>query len=217
MSLKDYYKILEVSHKATLPEIKKSYRRLALRYHPDKNQGKKMYEAKFKEILEAYKVLSDDKKRLDYNHTRFASQNTHTKKPAPPPTTVNEVLLKSKEIKKKAAQADPDRMNKQLLFHNIQHLLSAHNITLLKHQYNYTLNREVIGNILDAAKHLDYASANKICNLLISFAGVDNEAYASVHNFLKEQRRKELWVKYKLVIALALAILFCILIYAISL
>ena len=54
MAHKDYYKILEVTSAATSVEIKKSYRRLALQYHPDKNFGNQLYEAKFKEIQEAY-------------------------------------------------------------------------------------------------------------------------------------------------------------------
>lgn len=68
---KDYYKILGVSEKASADEIKKSYRKLAVQYHPDKNIGKeKAAEAKFKEISEAYYILSDDKKRAQYDQMR---------------------------------------------------------------------------------------------------------------------------------------------------
>ncbi len=59
MTGKDYYKILEVSPGATPLAIKKAYRRLAIKYHPDKNAGNSIYEQKFKEINEAYRVLSD--------------------------------------------------------------------------------------------------------------------------------------------------------------
>lgn len=67
MSGKDYYKILGVSKSASAQEIKKAYRKLALKYHPDKNQGDKGAEAKFKEISEAYAVLSDAEKRKQYD------------------------------------------------------------------------------------------------------------------------------------------------------
>jgi molecular chaperone DnaJ len=67
---KDYYKILGVSPKATLEEIKKAYRRLANTYHPDKNPGNKEAEEKFKEINEAYEVLSDKDKRRQYDAMR---------------------------------------------------------------------------------------------------------------------------------------------------
>ncbi len=67
MSGKDYYKILGVSKSASPEEIKKSYRKLALKYHPDRNKGDKAAEAKFKEISEAYAVLSDEEKKKQYD------------------------------------------------------------------------------------------------------------------------------------------------------
>ena len=63
----DYYEILGVSRNATKVEIKKAYRRLAMKYHPDKNPGDKEAEEKFKLINEAYQVLSDDEKRAIYD------------------------------------------------------------------------------------------------------------------------------------------------------
>ncbi len=63
----DYYETLEISRKASLEEIKTSYRQLALRYHPDKNPGDKIAEEHFKRISEAYQVLSDPEKRQLYD------------------------------------------------------------------------------------------------------------------------------------------------------
>lgn len=67
MAKKDYYEILGVEKSATADEIKKAYRRLAMKYHPDRNPGDKSAEAKFKEANEANEVLSDPKKRAAYD------------------------------------------------------------------------------------------------------------------------------------------------------
>lgn len=64
---KDYYQILGVSKSASADEIKKAFRKLALKYHPDRNPGDKAAEAKFKELSEAYEVLSDKEKRQKYD------------------------------------------------------------------------------------------------------------------------------------------------------
>lgn len=79
MEYKDYYKTLGVDRKASEAEIKKQYRKLAKKYHPDKNQGDATAEQKFKEIGEAYEVLGDKDKRAKYdqfgqNYKQFQQQ-----------------------------------------------------------------------------------------------------------------------------------------------
>jgi molecular chaperone DnaJ len=73
-SKRDYYEVLGVSKQASSDDIKKAYRRLAKQYHPDVNPGDKEAEAKFKEVNEAYSILSDDQKRSTYDrfgHSAF--------------------------------------------------------------------------------------------------------------------------------------------------
>lgn len=79
---KDYYGVLGVAKDASTDAIKKAYRKLALKYHPDKNPGDKKAEEKFKEITEAYAVLSDEEKRRQYDqfgeagfHQRYSQED----------------------------------------------------------------------------------------------------------------------------------------------
>jgi curved DNA-binding protein len=77
MAQRDYYEVLGVKKGASADEIKRAYRKLAVKYHPDKNPGDKQAEEKFKEINEAYAVLSDPKKKEQFD--QFGSSNFHQK------------------------------------------------------------------------------------------------------------------------------------------
>lgn len=72
MAKRDYYEVLGVDKSATQDEIKKAYRKLAVKYHPDRNPGDKTAEEKFREATDAYEVLSDEKKRPLYDQYGFA-------------------------------------------------------------------------------------------------------------------------------------------------
>jgi curved DNA-binding protein len=75
MEYRDYYQTLGVDRTAKPEEIRKAYRKLAMKYHPDRNRGKKDAEEKFKSINEAYEVLSDPQKRARYDQLGSAYQN----------------------------------------------------------------------------------------------------------------------------------------------
>ncbi|MBQ5878163.1 MAG: molecular chaperone DnaJ, partial [Treponema sp.] len=72
MAKRDYYEVLGIAKDATADEIKKAYRKLAIKYHPDRNPDDKVAEEKFREATEAYEILSDDKKRPIYDQYGFA-------------------------------------------------------------------------------------------------------------------------------------------------
>src|SRR3954463_5688641 len=81
-SKKDYYKALSLDREASEDDVKKAYRRLARKYHPDLNPGDKAAEERFKNVQEAYDILSDPKKRQMYDQFGFYSENGFA---GPPP------------------------------------------------------------------------------------------------------------------------------------
>jgi len=215
MISKDYYKILEIGPTATLADIKKSFRRLALLYHPDRNFGSNLHEAKFKEIKEAYEILSNASQRQEYNRQRNTRQPSEKKKTYHQPTAET-ILGQTLDLSKKTAALDHDRMNKLALYEQIQRLLAIQNILILKHQNDIKINKRIIDEIMFCTQFLPFPYVEKICLHLTELAGTDNETYSKIYKFLREARFRSFWNKYKLIAAVIVAFILCILIYILS-
>ena len=96
----DYYATLEVTPQASDEEIKRAYRKLALQYHPDRNQGNKKAEEKIREINAAYEVLGDPETRKSYERLRFGGHGRKSDFVEEPTETVNPgVILEAMEKK----------------------------------------------------------------------------------------------------------------------
>ena len=214
MLKRDYYKILEISPAATDAEIKKSFRRLALLYHPDRNSGSNLHDAKFKEILEAYDVLSDVRRRQEYNRQRYDKSQPEKETYRQP--TAQSIVSESIHLRKKISALDPERMNKYGLYKQIQHLLVIQNILILKHHNDFKLNKQMIDEILFCSQFLPFHYVEKICLHLTELAGSDNETYRKIYRFSREARFRSFWNKYKFIVAVIVAFILCILIYLLS-
>lgn len=215
-STKDYYQILQVSPHATGEEIKKSYRRLAFKYHPDKNQNDKLTEAVFKEINEAYEVLSDPNKREEYHQKKFSqysnyTQNNHQYKPVTAYSILQEVI----HLNKLVTSMNPYKLNRDALLFQIENLLSVFNVSILRYETNAEVKNKVIDYILKCSKPLQYHQSKKVSKLLFEISN-DDVMNEKIKRFLKQKKFENLWNKYKVVIVLLIAVILCLLIYSIK-
>lgn len=213
---RDYYQILQVRPEATADEIRKSYRKLAFKYHPDKNHGDKLTEAVFKRINEAYEVLSDAGKREEYNSKIFFYNSSQQKKKYKPVTSYS-ILQESIELSKLVASANIFKINRDALLFQIQNLLSPYNLSVLMDEPNEELRTKIVQYILKSSSPLQYLQLEKISASLLRIAGYDETLVKELNSFIRQKKLEQHWNKYKIFIVVIIAIVLCVLIYSIKL
>jgi len=215
MTLKDYYKILEVTPVATQQEIKKSFRKLALKYHPDRNSGDHLSAAKFVEIQEAYEILGDPQKREEYNYNRWYARqkgNGFTNRPLTP-----EELLKSTDhLKNTVASMNYFQVDYRSLGLHIRQMLNETNMNILQ-QFNIaTTNRQIIKNLLQSAGPLPLKDHLPVNDLLLQLAGDDEEMKLLLQQALRSKIQRDRWDRYKWLFVVLIIALICWLMIAVA-
>lgn len=215
MQNKNYYKILELTHSASQHDIKKAFRQLAMKYHPDKNGDNKFAEAHFREIQEAYQVLSDPNRRSAYNQSRWYRQSMRRETPSEIISPAS-ILKKCRDLNRYISELDAFRINQQALHQYIMHLLSEKNLLLLIESKDNLFNTSVIDEFLKASQPLSYMYMRKVGDNLIRLAGDDYTAMETIYSCLKERRMQSYWQQYQPLIILIITLVLCWVIYALS-
>jgi hypothetical protein len=206
--VKDYYKILGLPSTASSQEIKQSFRRLAQRYHPDKNDNSQMAAAHFREIQEAYKVLSDPKQREAYHYQRWYVRSTGQPF-ANTPLTPDGILQECRLLQQYVASMNLFHLRFDAVSQHMRDLLTPNAIGIL-HEYNDTaVNVEIIQSLLASAQPLPKKYFVPIAELLLQLAGDNVTARTSIEQALLEKKRSHVWDKYKWVLMLVITALIC--------
>lgn len=211
---KNYFSILGVSPAASLDEIKKAYRLLAMQYHPDKNDCIDAHSS-FSEIKEAYEVLTNVEKRKKYLQQQGHHFNTKRQGSQDEISTFG-VLQNALSIERRVAQQDIFRMDKNRLKEQLLSLLSEKNMQILCADKDVATQNEIIGALLKAAQPLSITETKEITEKLRILAGKNNNAIQQINNFQKKVRNKYYWNKFSGIVVFLITILLCVLIYLVS-
>jgi hypothetical protein len=210
MHLKDYYGLLELKPSASLAEIKKAYRRLALQYHPDKTNNDPYSAGKFSEIKEAYEVLTHPGKKELYLQQRWYQQSTGNKRTATiisPETVLKQAL----ELERYISKLDVFRMDKHGLHDYLVGVLADSTIEKLNSCRDITINDEIARVLLECLQPLPLKLVIPLQQQLSKIAtstamGEKLKAYHLQRQRMQHRERYRIWIILLLVIATCLLI-----------
>jgi molecular chaperone DnaJ len=208
MAFQDHYQVLNVRISASTEEIKKAFRKLALKYHPDKNT-EPAAARRYAEIQEAYLVLKDKTKRAAYNYQRYRQDPKKNARPLA--ETAEQVLQLSIALQEKIAGLDPYRIDLDLLGYEVQDLLSARNLAILQEDADPVINTKFVLYVLESARALPVVAIKNIVAILGTIPGRNGSIEKELDSFLRQIQMQHYWDRYKTWVALAVAVLFCLL------
>ncbi|TKK70830.1 hypothetical protein FC093_03800 [Ilyomonas limi] len=210
MAQKNYYQLLHVHPQATAQEIKAAYRKLAFKYHPDRNKGDGLTEAVLKEINEAYSVLSNPEKRKFYNAS-IAVNTPYYKRQAP--VTPQTILQNAIKLKQFVESSNAFNINQDMVFHKVQILLSDYHLNVLLLENNTSLIHQFIQQILICLQPLPSKNIQSFRTPLQKLAAKNEVVIKEIQTFYQHKKEEAFWQRYKIVIVFIIALLLCLLMY----
>jgi molecular chaperone DnaJ len=211
-AIKDYYKTLGVSPSAAQAEIKKAYRTLAVKYHPDKNPGNVFAEAHFKEVQEAYATLSDGYKRSRYDDERWLSGmggNTEYKEAVTPSWLLGIAITLNKEL----AAIDTYRMGHGALQQYLLMLLTDAHLGVLKRDSDAETIERIITELLKATDKLNIEYQDEIVKRLMMLADGNKDIEQAIYLHVKENKKEQLRERWFPFVVLLVTLVLCGLMY----
>ncbi len=210
--MKDYYKILGVSSNATETEVKKAYRALALKYHPDKNPDNKFAEAQFKEIQEAYHVISNADKRRRYDEERVYSGYARERKTQVAVNT-DWLIGKAKELNMHLQKMDLYRMDHEALKNYILHILSDAHLGIVMLEKNPQKSTELYYELLTASNFLHYPVFAEVLPTLKQLINKQEKNLAQLEQIRKTRERHHIRKTILPYAIIAFALLLCVVMF----
>lgn len=216
MPVKDYYKILGLEPGATEREIKKGFRQLAKRYHPDTNQGNQYSEAWFRELQEAYDTLTDPAKKEAYLQERWLQQSMGKRLARPEPLTPPVILKEAADLLATVNTLDHFRMDHQALYNNILAVLSDEKLDMLSSFADKACNRQIARLLMEATEHLDDQYITAIFNRVKRLCQNDPDLLSTFQQMRTKRKKAAWWSKNQWWILLLATMALCGMIYLLA-
>jgi curved DNA-binding protein CbpA len=211
--LKDYYKILELSPQASTVDIRKSFRKLAMRYHPDKHPEDQVAAAHFREIQEAYETLMDPNRRDLYLQERWYAQSMGRKMRDRAPLTTQTILQDIIALEKHLSIQDPFRTDQVGMESYLNFLLNEDAMAVLKQENNQPSLLSIRDLLLRCSKHFDLNRSLSFAEKIRELFPKGDSAQVPIDQFLKKKKQGEQMEKWKVPVFLLVTLLICLLIY----
>lgn len=209
MPVKDYYQILGVEVGADKPTIKKAYRKKAFQYHPDK-QGEASDAHYFREVQEAYEVLSDDRKREQYHYERWLEQSMGGKlEGAMPAHQIIQLIIKTEQY---LSGTDKFRMNSYSLLQQLLSLFSTSRLETILNEHDGSIEKTCIYSAMRMSTELksdcQKQLKTRLKKLLNNHAGLNDEWEKQILSKIRSEKREKMVIPALLSIVILLCLLF---------
>lgn len=203
MASKDYYRILNVSPAASSQEIKKAFRTLAHRFHPDKNEANPMAAIHFREIQEAYAVLSDKTRRTAWHYEHYYALHKTARAGL---VTPEWLLRQCEQLSAGTSRQNPFLLNQDLLFLQIKEILQPYHISILQHAGDSITNSAIVQQLLTPVRALSYQQVKAIIATLREIQPVQAVAASNMERAVQDRRKQWLVDRYKIPAAILLTL-----------
>ena len=206
--VKDYYRILEISPQANAEEIRRSFRRLAMEWHPDR----KGENTRFLDIREAYETLSDPARKEAYLRTRADDEALGRRFQAHQRTTPSTLMGKALQLEREVSSMDAFRIDREALLSSIDDCLDEASVDMILSETDSEYRTQLTRILLNCGRPLDESGAKLLTDMLGRFMDGEGDGRRMMDAYLLSKRNEARWGRWSTPLLLVLTLLLCLLI-----